>query len=313
MGVTREVGDTEDRVILAESRVAPLVDSLRLLDGVAKRGGAQAKAASEAARSLRLGEITRRIESKAWKEAIGLVDHWFPNAWKADAQVSELRARAQEVELAQCPTVSCRWVAARSVVAASLTPERTAQVTAARASVVESLTFTEQPAEQPLSRLARLRTLGASAAEALKVADGDQEVADLAVKAAAFAVAERAKTPLVGSSEAVVSELIAPLTPHNEKVSSTSLPGVAVYAVFDKQRVCRGVYAVGPAEGSRGITSDAWSGQRLLSQAVGRKAALKPPASANGTVSRWVEAGVGVVARWRSGTLIELRIGDAAP
>lgn len=135
----------------------------------------------------------------------------------------------------------------------------------------------------------------------------------MASKAAALAAAERAKTALVGSPEAVVGELVAPLTRHSEKVSSAALEGVAVYAVFDKQRVCRGLYAVGPAEGSRGITSAPWSGERLLSQAVGRRASLKPPAASTGTVSRWVEGGVGVVARWRSGTLVELRIGDAAP
>jgi hypothetical protein len=313
LGGTREVKEADDLVAMTEAKTAPLTQSLELLDGVARGGGTKAVDARRAARVRRLSEIAQHIERKAWEAAVGLVDHWYRDDWKRDAEVAELRARAQELQLAECASGACRLTTARSVAAASPSIARTARVAEIKGQLLSSLVFVEQSADPPLARLQRLRSLGAGGTDVLRAAGKDVELIEAATKAVDLAAAQRAKVPVIGASEPVVAELLSKPTQQSEKVSVAALEGVAVYVLFDKQRSCRGLYAVGPGEGSRAITSTTWSGERILSQALGRTAALRGPAQTSGTVSRWAEAGVPVVARWRAGSLVELRIGDAAP
>jgi hypothetical protein len=313
LGATKQVSETDDLVILAEARSAPFAESLKLFDAVARRGGAKAPEAGSAARTRRLEEARRLVQQKDGSQALSLLDGWFGNDWKSDREVAELKARAEEVALERCQGSPCGLAAARKAALASPTPARLERVASGRSSLLSALNASPQPAEPPLAKLQRLRALAETASDTLAIAGPDRELADAATQASRLALEARAKTPLIGASEPIVAELVAPFAKQSDKISVALMDGVAMYAVFDKQRLCRGLYAVGPVGGSRALTSSIWSPERILFQAFGRAVALKRPTSSTATVSRWAESGVPVVARWRSGLLVELRIGDAAP
>ena len=312
VGRTKEVAEADDRVVLAEARTASLPHALKLLDGIAQSRRSKAPEAARTARELRLAEITRHLGLHAGGDARALIDRWFAANWRADAEVAELYARAEEVELAECTTLACRFVAARKAAEAAETPARAQRAESSRHALLEALLAPEQPSEPVLGKLQRLRALVEDGAAALKIAGEDLELAASVARVAQIEATQRSRTALIGADEGVLGEIVATFSPQNENVSLARLDGVSVYAVFDKRRTCRGIYAVGPSEGARGIVSSAWTGARLVSQAVGRPAALNAP-SQSASVSRWVEAGVPIVARWRAGSLVELRIGDAAP
>jgi hypothetical protein len=312
VGGTKEVSEAEDLIDLAEASSAPLSAALELLDGVVQGGRTKAREAGVTARTRRLTELESQVQRRAGFQAIGLIELWFPETWKSDAEVAELRARAEEAELLNCETIACRLGAARRAGMAAATESRSQTAAAIRNDLLETLVFREQRLESTAAKLRRLRILSDTAAETLKIAADDTELAASAARLTQIAAEQRGKTALIGASEGVVAELIAPLTPQTEKVSVVLLVGVTVYAIFDKQRACRGVYAVGPSEGSRAIASSVWNPERILSQAVGRPASVRKPPSAV-SVSRWAVAGIPVVARWRAGTIVELRIGEAAP
>jgi hypothetical protein len=174
-----------------------------------------------------------------------------------------------------------------------------------------ALSFAESPNEAQLQRLARLRSLDELASQVKDLRQANATLVEKARKAIAYASQERSKVPVLGSDEGVAAELLGPLTTKNAKVSSMNLDGLESYLVFDAQRKCRGLYLVGKA-GDRAIRSAVWTPDRLLSQATGAAVSLKKPGQ-GATISRSWEVGTPVVARWKSGDLVELRIGDAAP
>jgi hypothetical protein len=126
--------------------------------------------------------------------------------------------------------------------------------------------------------------------------------------------AERDKVPLVNADEDVVRELLGPLTSSATAtyVLIASRAEVNAYIALDAQHQCRGLYIVGASKENRDLSSRLAVAERFLSQALGHSAVVKTaPADANS--SRWFDGNTPLLARWSSGRLIELRIGDAAP
>jgi hypothetical protein len=88
---------------------------------------------------------------------------------------------------------------------------------------------------------------------------------------------------------------------------------------MDKTGRCVGLYVVGPdkesrAKGMGGVMRPA----SILSRAFGHPAAIPQPAEAagkeeSGATLTTRDGKTQITARWRSGSLVELRIGDAAP
>jgi hypothetical protein len=107
----------------------------------------------------------------------------------------------------------------------------------------------------------------------------------------------------------IARELLGPESKTEGGVPMFSAGGVAVYAAVDRSGRCTGLFAIGSPPDRR-LTSETWPAQRVLSQALGRPAAIK---TSSGPTSQWYDGGVPIVARWRDGELVELRIGDAMP
>jgi hypothetical protein len=302
-----EALDLEDRVMLAEAAQQRGQDRLKLLDQVAARKGPASAQATAAARGERLSQIRGLVQAKDSRAALGALDEWFRGDSSPD--IAEERARAHEVGGAACSTDPCRWAAAVNANAARASAERAAQVTTARAKIWDSLALEQVSEKTPLPRLQQARQLAERAAAALEAGVNDAEVSARATAATTFAQVERKKVPLLGMDLAVAKELLGPVTPTENGVPMFSAGGNAVYAASDRSGKCTGLFAVGSPPDRR-FASDTWPAQRILSQALGRPVDLKAP---SGPTSQWWEGGVPIVARWRDGDLVELRIGDATP
>ncbi len=171
---------------------------------------------------------------------------------------------------------------------------------------MEELSFADIPGELPLLRLKRLGSVAALAD--MIHPPGDTELAAKASAAGASARAERGKTALIGADDAIAAELLGELA-GDAKVATKTVNGVRVYLSLDGQRKCRGIYLTGATDPGHALGDGTL---RLLSQAVGHTAAIRAAKGGVGT-SQWMEGATPVLARWRSGTLMELRIGDATP
>lgn len=232
------------------------------------------------------------------------------------ARLAELRARVQDIRHDQCKNDDCRWRSAMDAVKASPTEVRRQRAAAARAAVVNALTFQEEPDEPMLSRLRRIRRV-TSLAETLKEG-GDKELVAQARAAIAWAQEERGKIPLIGAAREVVVELLGTPLDTGTGTPKTVLSKVAGYWSLHEGR-CTGIYLVGDERGARVLNDNAHAhaAAQMLSQALGRKVALpaapKQANSRSSAISKWKEGRIAIVARWRGRDLIELRIGDAIP
>jgi hypothetical protein len=131
----------------------------------------------------------------------------------------------------------------------------------------------------------------------------------------------REAVPLLGSEKAVIEELLGAIDMTDGRPHA-SMEGVAVYLVMDgKREVCSGVYVVGESKDVRqqGLKID-YLPSLLLSRSVGHPAQVVAPAKplatsreAPVTITTWTDGNVPVVARWREGVFVELRVGDASP
>jgi hypothetical protein len=310
-GETPEVREAEDAVMLADGEELSGDAKLKALDQVASRGGSRSGPAAMAARTERLLEIQQAIDGKKAMDAVARIDLWFPN-WKTDPEVASKRAFADDLAYSSCSDEPCRYADATEANAALSTPERTARAAASKVAIVSSLSFSETPGEPVIDRLQRLRSMIMVATSPAVATSGDAELSDKARTASAWARGERAKVALMNSDEAVASELIGLLTERDTKVATGTVDGVGVSLSLDLQKKVRGVYMVGPTQGARQLDASGEATGRLLSQAVGRPATIKPPAS-NAAASRWTEGAIAVTARWKDGQLMELRVGDATP
>lgn len=233
------------------------------------------------------------------------------------SQLAELTAQAKDANYLQCKTDICRLRSALDAMGAAPTAARQQRVTEIRGKLSDSMAFQEQPNEPVLSRLQRLRQVGA-VAQTIEEQSGDNELLTKTRPISQWVREERGKTPILGSARDVAAELLggAPIT--NSALLRTTLGHVAVYATIRDSR-CSGLYLVGDEKGSRALNDAAHVGAtaQVLAQAFGRKVGLPDPPQQVGarptTIARWNQAGTTVIARWRESSLIELRIGEANP
>jgi hypothetical protein len=302
--------DAQDRVDLTEAAGKGLDSKLGLLDGVAARKGTNAPTAAKLGREARLAAITEYVKAGSAAAAVRAITKWFgPDS--RDAAVGELYAQAEEQLLHECKDIVCRFDAAKNANKAAPNATRAAAYATRKAELLKSLTFEPVVPEALAARLQRLRELGDRAAAARDVVTGDAELDVRVGEATAFAASERAKVAVFGAQEPVVEELLGPLTRKTATISLRSSGTAETFVVFDQQRRCRGVYLIGNQPKARALAGAA--AEAVLSQAVGHAASLKKAPSNGAATLRWVEGGVPVVARWMYTTLVELRIGDAAP
>lgn len=304
--------DAEDRVRLAESKALKGDDQLKVLDAVAARGGSSANEAALAARADRLKIVDDELAAKRSADALESLDRWFTKS-NTDGEIAEDRARAHEVAHAACATDVCRLAESTQARQAHPTSQRTAQLDKDRASVNAALDPKQLNSKDTLERLRQARTLRDTANEAIKEFPTDSELVAMARASKATAEAERSKITLLRSPMPVVEELLeSPSQPDGKGVAHVACDGVTVYVALDDAQRCSGLYAVGSG-GQRSYVSNQWPADRLLSQAVGHSAKLHQPTQGAQASATWYESGYPVVARWRDGNLIELRIGDATP
>lgn len=305
-----EVLAAEDAVEIAEAASQPTAAKLDLLDGVAARKGTRAGEAARLARQERLAVISAHIADSKPTAALNAIGLWYPAGSKPDAEVSELRAKAEQQVLAACSDPICKFTAANRANEAAPTAARAAQLADVKRDLLGLLALPEIPGEPLTARLGRLGALAVVGKAAVEAATGDSEVATAAEKAVTLAKGERSRVALMGLQEAAVVELLGALTRKTDTISYVEPDSRGTYIVFDAQRRCRGIYLVGAAPSPRTVPDN--FAVAVLSQAVGHPASLKLPTGSS-NLSRWVESGVAVVGRWRSTGLVELRIGDAAP
>ena len=304
------VSNLDDQVTLAEANKQIGAPRLALLDKVAARGGSAAPTASAAARADRLAVVRKIADARDTKTALADLDRDFPGDKANDPLVAEERAHAYDVAKAACATPACQYNDALAASTARTTVERTAAVDATRTALVAGLDHAQVSAKDTLPRLQQLRTVRDLANETLATPKLDADLATLATATRDWANGERAKVPMLWSEAPVVSELVAEGAAPSDAIE---LKGTTVVPAFAGNHKCSGVYAIGNADASRSYNSTSWPPERLLSQAVGKPATIHKPANNDVTTTSWYESGFPVVARWRSGQLVELRIGDAAP
>jgi hypothetical protein len=256
-------------------------------------------------------QVRAHIQDKKAARAHEAINVWF--AEDTSPEVLEEKARAYELDFAACDSNPCRLAAITNAKTARATPERDAQAAAVRARLLESIATERVTEKAVLPRLQQLRESELVVAETLTRGESlDGEVQLQAKTTASFIEQERAKVPLLGNELAVADVLLAPRKTNEKGVPVIAIGGAFVYLVPNSAGKCTGVYAIGLSGLNRSIRSQTWPAQRILSQALGRAATIKPPAKGSST-SQWYEGGVLVVARWRFDEVAELRIGNATP
>jgi hypothetical protein len=136
---------------------------------------------------------------------------------------------------------------------------------------------------------------------------------DRAVSAGDWAKAERGKVAVLGADRAIAEELLGPLVDQSGRMAEATVGGLRVYLTFDPRMVCKGAYIVGRDASVRELEPADDALRDVLSQAVGHSASVRVTTSASATTSSWNEGATKVIARWRRGALVELRVGEATP
>lgn len=265
-----------------------------------------------AARTDAISAIERFLQRNDPVDALVLIERSFPK-WASDPPVAELRARAQDQLATECSNDACRFAAVAEANRSHPTPARADALVAAREALKVQLTFAPMKDESVADRLLRLSNLRAAAMEARKVASKDPDIGPAAQSAIDLVNAEKAKVSLIGSPEAVVSQLLGSLTPKSDTVAYEELGPLLVFVVYDKKRVCRGLYVVGAEKGRRSIRTPDSDPDALLSQALGHPSKLRDPLPNTKGLSRWTDASTHVVVRWVAGDPVELRVGKVVP
>jgi hypothetical protein len=307
---TRDPRDVEDAAKMARAESLSGDAKLDLLDQVASRGGPSSARAAQAARSERLREVQGALDAKDPVTVIANIDRWFP-AWKGDPFVASKRALAEDIAYASCAEEICRFSSSRRADAASTTPERSARVASSRAALAAALSVDEIKDEPTLARLKRLGAVIALATQPEIASVDDPAVQAAANDARISAQTQRDKVAFLNADEAVAEELLGSVIDRDATTATVTLDGAAVFLTIDARKKVRGVYLVG-LPGTRVIDGTAPTTTRLLAQAMGHAVTIKAPVGAAAT-SRWNDGSVPIVARWRDGRLMELRVGDVKP
>lgn len=257
--------------------------------------------------------IWKLLEKRAPDEALKMIDRWYPN-WSTNTTLRGLRANAHDQLLAACSDELCRFVQAGNANRAVTTSARALAALDAKEALKKKLVFELVPDEPLPELLRRARRFKSLAGQASTVTANAPDVHALVTQELAIVQSELIKVPLIGATEDVVTQILGDLTVQSPTVSYRAVEDILVFAVFDARRKCRGLYAVGAQKNARTIEDEGWSPEAFLAQSIGRAGAtLKRPTSITKNITKWQEGRVGVVARWRDGTLLELRVGDAAP
>lgn len=304
--------DAEDAILMAEANVLKGEERLARLDQIAAHGRAQSDTAATVARAERLAEIRGLVADGRAAEAETAIDRWFSESWRGDPELAEERARAIDSKAEQCADDPCRLAVARAAEAAHGTPARAAAVERVRGKIVDTLVRREPEMELPAERLVSLAPVSVLAEQTLATVKEDEDLQALAVEARTWVADEHAKVAAIGADQATIQALFPPLHRRDERLLVALLEGTEVFFSFDAKGKCVALYAVGPA-GRRALHSRAWPADKILSQAVGRPVQVKRPEAAGASSVTWKESGIKVVARWHSGELMELRIGEASP
>lgn len=231
-------------------------------------------------------------------------------------KLSELTARVADEEYSECMTDECRWTAAMGATRAASSQQRSHRLDEIRARVLEALTLQSRPGESPLSKIQRLdATLRLG--RFFQHVEGDVALGTKASEAVVTATEERTTIPLINAEPAVVGALLGVSAVPGARSIGTATSSVAGYCSMRGGR-CAGMYIVGSDKDGRVLNDSlhADAATRLLSQAVGRHAALPDPPTQGGrsaTATRTHVGAVPILARWRDAQLVELRVGDATP
>jgi hypothetical protein len=311
-----KIREIDDEMAFLEAQKATGDERLTKMEALAKGGGIRAAAAAADARQEKLRRVHNLITAGQLGDALEAIDKLFPNP--QDGEIAELRASIYDTQYEQCTADPCRFIMASKAAKASSTPQRLVRVTDAKLKILKSLTPDFQP-EPTLARLQRLRALDEAARAVTSSNTDDQELKEKARAAAKLAVEERDKVPVLGADKEVAQELLGKLEGTDGSTPHGVVEGLAIYLTMDKSGRCSGVYVVGVdkdarAKGMGGVHRPSL----LLSKALGHPATVpQPPEAAakeeSGATATTKDGKVPVVARWRSGVLVELRIGDASP
>lgn len=309
-----EVADAEDAVLFAEAKLMAGDARLTALDAVAQRHGARSSKAADLARGDRLSRIRALVDGNLAAQALTDIDKMFATTASTDADVAEQKAKAHEQLAANCDQDGCRLMRAAAALAAAPNPQRQAQVATLKTQALAFLRTKGAPDETPLAKVKRVDLLSAGAAAVLGIPGVDTGLLTSAREAATRAVTERSRVALIGADQPVLEQVLGAPLAMKGVIGSVLLDGMRVFVVLDAAKRCRGLYLVGEKAGARQLAGTKWTPDLVMAQAVGHDAAVKSATSATGVAtSRWFEAPVSVVARWKDGKLVELRIGDAAP
>jgi hypothetical protein len=311
-GNTPEVRDARGAIALADADHVSGQAKLDLLNSVVTRGGKYADKARAKLRTEQLREVEELIDAGRPDDALAAISRIFGDSHDSDTEVDEVRARAHEAIAGLCQETTCTYTEAFQANAWASSPGRAKRAADARAAVLAIISFHEIAGEATLERLRRLRAFGETAAEVANGISADVELRNQASAAQDWAETERGKVPILGSDESIASELLGAFEQQTPKVGSISLGTLRVYLSFDARKICRGIYVVGSNASARALSVSDEALRRVLAQALGRSTTIREATSTT-TSSSWNDHGVQIVARWRSGDLMELRLGDAAP
>ncbi len=311
-GQSADVLDLDDAVKVAEAKKLNADAKLKLLDQVAARNGTHAKEASTQARTERVGAIKQLLDNQKPTDALRRIEDWFAGKWQTDPELAELAARAHDIAVAECEDDACRYVRARKANAIATTADRALHASDTRATLLGGFSFAELPGETQLARLARLRTVMASAEKALATGSDDKDLIQTAKTANDFARAERAKVAVINADEATVSELLGPIEKSNTGTPWVNLSKTGVYLSMDAQHRCRGAYVTGTQSQLHELDVATNGTRDLLSQIIGHATTIHPQ-PADAAAATWYDGGTVIVARWKRSKLVELRVGDATP
>ena len=305
------IRDSRALILLHNASSLTGESKLALLGRVIQSGGPNAAQAAVLARAEELREVSALLEELRATQALALLSRFFGDS-PGDAEVDEARAKAYDVAQDLCRDPACRYLNASNALAWAASPEHAAKARAARAELETSLEFHEMAGETTAQRLLRLAAFHDVAGAAAKTIAADADIIKHAEAARDWAQSERDHVPLLGNDENTAAELLGVLQDQSATVAVASSGPIQIYLNFDGHKVCRGVYVVGVTAGSRAVDPSDDALGKLVAQVFGHTVSLRPPLPTT-TASSWTEHGTAVTARWRSGELMELRIGDATP
>lgn len=312
-GESAEVVELEDAVLLAEADAAHGDERLAKLDAIVSHGGSRAEEAEALARADRLAIIRNHVSAGAADEAIAVIDRYFATTWRSDVEIAEERARAEELRVEQCSDDICRFVPLRAAQNARETPDRTKAFEQLHAQMLASLSTEGDRSElSPAQRVRQSDELAAFAGHILAGQLDDEDLTKAASAAIAWAADQRAAAAILGADRNTLQALFPAVHESSSNVLAVSLEGAELFFNIDAKGICKGVYVVGPA-GHRELDAPEWSAQRILAQTFGHSVAEPPKPSGAEVSSTWKEGQTKVVARWRGGVPVELRIGEATP